>query len=170
MNVFLLTALFASIALSLAIGYLFWTEIRVLRFKADLMEMLVELHGEVAQVGSLHDPAYLRLRDLINNVLLWADRYSLLVVRCYQSAFEAGGLESDQEDPKAQSTTVQHILEEATSAFYKRFHHYLTGESLSGLIGQRWFFASKPEPQGSIRLVTTLPWSALSRTQKGAYR
>ena len=47
MNVFLLTALFASTALSLSVGYLFWTKIRVLRFKADLMEMLVELHGKV---------------------------------------------------------------------------------------------------------------------------
>lgn len=123
--------LIASTALGLVISYAWWTRLRVMYFRQDLFEIRDALWMEAKKAGSLNDPTYRQIREVLNAMISSAAYLSLPAILF---SLQRAGSKKTRVESTAPSAIQKPLAEAKVKIIIRVLRYVLWDRPFSGLV------------------------------------
>jgi hypothetical protein len=124
---------FSSIALAGVTAYSFWVKIRVIRLKADYIEIMLDFRDQARKIGATEEVAYQRFMYLMRYcVRTHAERLSFATTLYIHLKCEANGIQPEQQPFPIDNPKLRDAIDVASHRLGRRSIDYMAYETLTG--------------------------------------
>jgi hypothetical protein len=122
----------ASVVLNCGIAYAAWVNLRAMRLKADLLDILADLRGQAIGRRWLYDPAFVVAWKGFVQSEEQAGSFSLAAFVYLMAQIMSGECEPEPDGPESADQELMTAIRTTRGAIVRRITRFLLNETLSG--------------------------------------